>query len=173
MMKKEIRDEIEDIAPRLAEIGNHSPFCVPSSYFKKLTIDIETELESSEKGVPSNYFKDLSDQIIATAKTEIETRVISINVKKWVVAASISILFMASYFTMNTNAIANENQSFVLDVELEEAFNYLDHQDDLFMSEVLELSQVEMFDETFEELSQVEIDFLLYEIPLDDLDELL
>jgi hypothetical protein len=168
-MKKEIRDEIEDIAPRLAEIGNHNPFCVPSMYFEKLTIDIETELESSEKGVPSNYFKNLSDQIIATAKTEIETRVISINVKRWVAAASIAILFTASYFTMNTNV----NQSFVLDVELEEAFDYLDHQDDLFMSEVLELSQVEMFDETFEELSQVEIDFLLYEISLDDLDELL
>ena len=172
-MKKEIREELENIAPSLLEIGNQNPYSVPSMYFENMEIALDDELNKSEQSIPPNYFENLANQVVIKAKTEKPTRIISLNAKRWISAASIAIICVASYFTMNTNDLTIGNQSFVLDVELEEAFDYLADQDDLYISEVLELSEDGFFEETEDELYEEDIDFLLDEVRLDDLDDLL
>ena len=174
MMKKEIREELEQMAPNLLEIGNHNPFKVPPMYFENLVICLDDVSDIPQQGIPHDYFQNLTDQVITKANNEKSARIFSLNIKRWVAAASIAILCVASYFTMNTNEMAIDNQSFVLDVELEEAFDYLTDRGDIYISEILELTEEEFFDENEVELFDGEdIDFLLDEVTLDDLDELL
>jgi hypothetical protein len=172
MMKKEIQEELINIAPTLIEVGNKNPFRVPSMYFENLEVELKNELDNILKSVPSNYFENLSNRVLAKAKSEKPVRIISLIAKRWIAAASIGLICIASYFTKNTKNIA-ENQSFALEVELEEAFDYLDALDELNLSEVIGLSQDEILDEMGEDIYDVEIDFFLDEVTLDDLDELL
>ncbi len=172
-MRKDIREELENIAPNLLEIGNQNPYRVPAMYFENLEIALGDESKKLKQSIPSNYFENLADQVFIKAKNKNRTRIISLNAKRWAAAASIAILCVASYITMNTNDITIDNQSFVLDVELEEAFDYLADQDDLYTLEVLEWSEDEFFEETEEEFYDEDIDYLLDEVTLDDLDELL
>jgi hypothetical protein len=172
-MRKEIRDELENVAPNLLEIGNKNPYRVPALYFENLEKTLDDESKMSQQSIPSNYFENLADQVFIKAKKKNRTQIISLNAKRWVAAASIVIVCVASYITMNTNDITIDNQSFLLDEELEEAFDYLADQDDLYISEVLELSDVELFEGVEEEINEEDLDFLLDEVTLDDLDELL
>jgi hypothetical protein len=172
-MKKEIREELEKMAPTLLEIGNQNPYRVPPMYFENMEIVLNNVPDVSQQGIPNNYFENLANKVVIKAKTKKPVRIISLHAKRWMAAASIVIICVASYFTMNTNDTMSDNQSFVLDVEIEEAFDYLADQDELYFSEVLELSDGDFFEETEGELYGDDIDFLLDEVTLDDLDELL
>ena len=172
-MRKEIREEIENIAPNLLAIGNQNPYRVPHMYFDELEIALDDEFNKPQQLIPTNYFENLADQVVIKAKTKKPTRIISLIAKRWIAAASIAMLCVATYFMMDTNKVTLDNQSFVLDVELEEAFDYLTDQDDIYISEVLELSGDAIYEEIEVELYGEDIDFLLDEITLDDLDKLL
>ena len=169
-MKKEILEEIEHIAPCLVKIGNRNPFIVPNQYFENLRLEADRKLE---RNVPANYFENLSDEVLVKAKSKKSARIISLNAKRWMAAASIILLCTASYFTITANNRISENESFALDVELEEAFDYLADYDDIDLSEVIELGELELFDETELEFNDTEIDLFLDEVGLDDLNELL
>ena len=170
MMKREIYDEIKSIAPRLVEIGNNNPFVVPAFYFENL--ESEFDFSSKENNVPDSYFENLSNEVLSKARAKEPARVISINKQRWVAAASVVLLCVASYFTLSTSDTIEKSNSFAMEVELEEAFEFLTDYDDIFMSEVEELSQIELFDEEGEYLD-ADIDYLLDEVTLDDLDDLL
>ena len=170
MMKKEIYDEIATIAPHLAGIGNKNPFIVPDLYFENLEVEVDSSPEILS--VPDSYFENLSNEVLSKVKPKETAKVISINRRKWVAAASVVLLSVASYFTLSTSDTIDKSNSFAMEVELEEAFEFLTDYDDIFMSEVEELSQIELFDEEGEYLD-ADIDYLLDEVTLDDLDDLL
>lgn len=171
-MKKEVREEIENLAPNLLKTGNENPFSVPPKYFKELEISLES-LKEKNQNVPLDYFKNLPEQVISKSKLDKPARIVSFNYKHWIAAASIAVFCITSYITLNTSNVSVENQAFVLDVELEEAFDYLAEQDDLYISEVIKLTDDEFFEDIEEELDEEDLDYILDEITLDDLDELL
>ncbi len=172
-MKKEILQEIEHIAPRLLQIGNRNPFKVPDSYFENLGLEADKTVYNSDENVPDGYFENLSDEVLIKAKSDKSARVISLSAKRWIAAASIVLLCTASYFTISTHDSTGESESFALDVELEEAFDYLADNDDIDLSEILELGEFELIEEMEVEYNDMDIDLFLDEVGLDDLDELL
>ena len=167
-MKKEIRDEIEDLAPSLLNIGNRNPYEVPPSYFEDLSISYDRNND-----IPEDYFASLPDNILAEARGKEPAKVFVLNRKVWSVAASIILLCTVSFYTMlSTEPI--ENELFVLDLELEEAFDYLSSNDYIYMDDVLALGDIELWDDTEIELEENEdFDFMLDHATLDELDELL
>ncbi len=167
-MKKEIKDEITDIAPKLSEIGNRNPYRVPVSYFDELAIDLDTT-----QNVPEDYFTHLSDQVLSEVSAEKETKVFTINRRIWAAAASILLLCTVSFYTM-TSTQPSENELFVLDVELDEAFEYLTIGDDLYMYDVYELGDIELWEDTEVMLEEDrDLETLLDDATLDELDDLL
>jgi len=172
MMKKEILEEIENIAPNLVKIGNRNPFTLPEQYFENLELEEGVSVKSDMQKMPADYFINLSDEIIGMAKSKSTSRLISINAKRWLAAASVALLFVASYSLMNSSENIDENISFAQDIELEEAFDYLTGQDEIYMSEVLAFGQLDIFEKGDEEFNDMELDFILDEVSLDDLDDL-
>lgn len=171
-MKKEILEEIENIAPSLVKTGNRNPFLIPEQYFENFELQEDITVKSDIKKTPANYFINLSDEIIVKAKSKSTTRIISINAKKWLAAASVAILFVASYSLMNSSENIDESNSFAHDIEFEEAFDYLTGEDEIYMTEVYVLGELDIFDENEEEFSDVEFDYILDEVTLDDLNDL-
>lgn len=167
-MKKEIRDEIQDLAPSLLQIGNRNPYKVPAFYFADLHIGL-----AENQSVPDDYFATLSDHILEEARAESQAKVFLLNHKIWAVAASIILLCTVSFYTM-ISTDPSENDLFVLDVELEDAFDYLASSDDIYMDDVLEFGDIELWDDLEEDLQiEDDLDILLDHVTLEDLDEML
>lgn len=173
MMKKEIRDEIMDIAPGLVEIGNDNPYKVPSLYFEKL--EVERNVTASEKlELSENYFSSLTEKVIKESKSEKQTKIINFNVRRWTAAASVIAICMVSYFMMQQPEVASTNTSFVQDVEVEEALDYLREYEAIYAAEILDLSLIEVAEDAESiDFDEDYIDFLLDEVTLEALDELL
>ena len=168
MMKKEIREEIEYMAPGLLEIGNRNPYKVPPSYFDDLRIDFE-----ENQSVPNNYFENLSDQILEELSTKKSTNIFVLNRKIWTAAASIVLLCTVSFYTMFSNQ-SNENDLFVMDIKLDEAIEYLESNDELYMDDVYDLSDAEWWEDVdFESQEDEDLESLLEDVTLDELNDLL
>jgi len=169
-MKIEIKDEIIEIAPFLVAIGNKTPFVTPPMYFENLDLDM-SDLNPS---VPEDYFNQLTDKVISKAKTENRTKVIGLNVRKWIAAASIIGLSLVAYITMSSGEQSNINESYATDIELEEVLEYLIENDEINISEAMDLSQIEIFEDIeSDDIIEDDFDLILDEVTLEELDALL
>jgi len=171
-MKKEIIDELKEIGPSLSKIGNRNPFVVPEGYFEYMEL---SSLTSGDERLPDGYFDNLSDEILLKVESPTPVKIRTLNIRRWIAAASVALLCIASYLVIDSSSDADKSEAFALDIELEEAFDYLAEQDNNYLSDVIDFEQFELLEETefSEELDDSEIDLLLDEVTLDDLDGLL
>lgn len=170
-MKKEIREELKDIAPNLLSTGNDNPFTIPLKYFDNLNTKVKSD--DPPHDMPEDYFLQLTDEVLVKASPDKETRVIKLDIRKWVAAASIIGLCLFSYFSMMPSDETTINSAFAADIELEEALDYLIENNEIDISEAIALTQLDVFeDNEYEELEDEDLDYILDEMSLEALDEL-
>ncbi len=169
-MKRDIKDEIKEIAPRLLAVGNKNPYTVPPNYFENLTLDTT----GTNQSVPKDYFDGLTEKVMSEVKTEKQAKVFSLNIKKWVAAASIIGIGLVSYITMTTSDQSITSDTYAADIELEEALEYLIENDEINISDAIDLTQIDIFDEVeTEDMIGQEFEQILDEATLEELDALL
>jgi len=195
--KEEIRKELAEISPFLAELGLRPAFKVPKGYFEELP---ETILESvspladlkkaSAFSVPKDYFASLPDLVLDRVAPKHDTETIAEPVVKvpqssWLdeLINSVAVLFQPRYalrlaaaavvligsfvFIQNYNA-TNNNSLAAVDNNIIEAYGIsLDDLDDDDLSFLLEGEIAETELNLDEDLDDATIDELL-----NDLDEI-
>ncbi len=180
-MRNNTNKEIADIAPKLAAMEKQNPFLVPDGYFSNLenrVLDALDKKPSLVNTTPDGYFDSLSDRVLERVQAEENTRVIPFYKKRWLsIAASFIILLGAGYLLTSPSDTSIENTEFAFDIDPEEALEYLEENDNLYLTDLLSLDIYE--DEIMEEESELEdwddadIDELLEELNTEDLEELL
>jgi len=180
-MANKIDTEIFDIAPTLASLEKHNPFKVPEDYFQSLenkVLDAVDKKPILSASAPEGYFDNLSDQILNRIKAEEKTKVIPLYKRKWLtIAASVIILLGAGYLINTQPNLSNEDVEFVLDIEPEDALEYLIENDNLHLSDLMTFDLEEEDFITKEliitDFDDADIDELLNELDQDDLELLL
>jgi len=111
---------------------------------------------------------------MSEVKTEKQAKVFSLNIKKWVAAASIIGIGLVSYITMTTSDQSITSDTYAADIELEEALEYLIENDEINISDAIDLTQIDIFDEVeTEDMIGQEFEQILDEATLEELDALL
>jgi len=173
--------EIADIAPNLAAMKKQNPFLVPDGYFSSLenrVLDSLDKKPSLAHTTPDGYFDNLSDRVLERVQVENDTRVVPFYKKRWLsIAASFIILLGAGYLLTTPSDASIESTEFVFDIDPAEALEYLEENDNLYLTDLLSLEIYEddyMEEETeMEDWDNVDIDELLEELDTEDLEELL
>ena len=180
-MKDNIQSEIEEIAPLLASMDKKNPFMVPKGYFNFLenrTLVTLGKNPISAKKPPTGYFDNLSDQILERVSKEEQTKIIPIYRRTWLTIAASFLIVAGAIFVMNTqgNSIDN-NPEYVLEVEADEALDYLVANGDLYLSDLISLDiyEYDLNGETsnFEILEETDLDEFLNNLDQEDLEDLL
>lgn len=180
-MGNKIHNEIADLAPMLASLEKQNPFTVPKGYFTSLehrTLDAIDKKPNLIATTPEGYFDTLSDKVMEKIQEEKATKVVPLFRMKWVaVAASFLVLLCAGYL-MNTNSgIQSDDAGFAMEIEPEEALDYLIENENLYLSDLISLElyadDLEEDEANFMEFDDADIDELLNELDQEDLEELL
>ena len=180
-MGNKIYNEIADIAPMLASLEKQNPFTVPEGYFSSLenrTLDAIDKKPMLTSSPPEGYFDTLSDRILDKVHKEEKVSIIPLYRKKWLaIAASFIVLFCAGYLMTTQSGIDQNHEEFALEIEPEEALEYLIENENLYLSDLISLElyddEEEMEDSNFTEFDDADIDELLNELDQEDLEELL
>jgi len=181
-MGNKINKEIADIAPTLASLEKHNPFLVPDGYFDSLENRIFDSLDKKpvlDNALPDGYFDNLSDKVLERIKSEEkETRVVPLYRRKWLsIAASFILLLGAGYLISTQSDSINPNTEFALDVDLDEALEYLEENEDLYLSDLLSLDlsedDISIEEDEMTDFENTNIEELLDELEPEDLEELL
>lgn len=112
MKNKEVKKELEDIAPFLAELKAR----------KK---------ESKDDSIPEGYFEDFRANFFEQLKAETEeapiqsAKLISLSWRSIAVAASVAVLVI-SFLASNTFFNADDQANGFADLSMEDMYNYLD-----------------------------------------------
>ncbi len=174
-MKEEIKKEILDLSPELIEIGNRNPFLVPDGYWERLEGNIydATQLQNGKTSVPANYFENLANRVIAEAEVKPKTKIKTLSYLRWV-AASVAVIFAVGYFTLGNDNMNSNAEEFVLENEVEEAIDYLEEQDGIYLTDVLSFLDEDIFYEmeSNELYTDESFDSVLEELDDDQLEEL-
>ena len=168
--KKEILDELKDIAPFLSEMEKKDGFQVPENYFNELSDKILAELDLSEKVVapaPRESNPSWWDQLLEQISILFQPRV--------AVGFGVVLVLMVSLFLF-TNDGGEAQQGVLADVTAEEASQYiLDHIDDfeeeLLMEALADVEGEVSLDEM--NFDEAELNEYLDELTDSDLEELL
>jgi hypothetical protein len=154
---EEIRDELTNISPLLADVPKTFPFSAPDGYFEQLStqimqkIAVQEELESISPllaevpkefplSVPAGYFDQLTANILAEVKTP--AKVVPMRTYlKWAVAAGlIALISVGTLFFMQRQQSANtpvSNDNSLADVSDQAIVDYLQTHMDTFDKEEL------------------------------------
>lgn len=180
-MKDKIHNEIKEIAPTLASLEKKNPFIVPQGYFLSLenkTLDALGEKPIIGNTPPEGYFDSLSDQVLERVAREEKTKVIPFYKRSWLNIAASFIIVAGAIYLMNSHPTGIENTTeFAMDIEADEALDYLVESGDLNLSDLLSLDidEYDLANETsnFEIIEEADLDDFLNELDLDDLEDLL
>src|SRR2546421_668599 len=130
-------EELRDVAPAVANLGNYNLYSVPFGYFDSLPDSILCLIKLTEirlldpYSVPNNYFEKLS--IPAIEKSASKVISFGNNISKWVThAAAASVLFIVAATTYLYVTVHNRNSEKSLTIEQklarlndQEIINYL------------------------------------------------
>jgi len=171
-VEQHIIEEISDMAPTLIKIGRKNPYRVPEGYWSALEQNVLGDQPKNE--VPDHYFEGLADHVLAKVRAP-EAKVIKFNYRALIGIASVMLLGLFAYMTWPTDQ--SDIQSIAAVESAEEEFDFLIDEDQLQLTDVLDL----LDDEVFEDLEigntdDVEIDFLddeLYDYTEEELEDLL
>jgi len=180
-MENKIHSEIKEIAPILASMDKKNPFIVPEGYFSSLenkTLDALGKKPIIDKATPEGYFDNLSDQILERVSLEEKTKVIPLHKRTWLNVAASIILMTGAIYLMNTQTSGIDNTTeYVLDIEADEAFDYLVENEDLYLSDLLkyDIYNYDFDNETtdIQILEETDLDAFLNELDQEDLEDLL
>ncbi len=180
-MGNKIHKEIADIAPTLATLEKRNPFRVPEGYFDSLEHKVLDSLDKKpklEQSVPEGYFDNLSDMVMDRIREEEKTKVIPLYRRKWLsIAASLLILCGAGYLITNQSNTPTSNPEFALEIDPAEALEYLEENDNLYLSDLISLDfDVDDLSVEVSELSEFEdedFEDFLEELDPEDLEDLL
>ena len=180
-MKNNIHNEIKGIAPILASMDKKNPFLVPQGYFSSLeiqTLDRLGEKSNQANTTPEGYFENLPDQILKRVSEEKKTKVIPFYKRTWLtIAATFILVAGAVYFMDSPSNGIDENPEYALDIEADEALDYLVESGDLYLSDLLSLDiyEYELDNETtnFEIPEETDLDDFLNNLDQEDLEDLL
>lgn len=183
-MGNKTNKEIADIAPTLAGLEKQNPFRVPEGYFESLENRVLDSLDKKPiltASTPDGYFDKLSDSVMDRIKSEEKTKVVPLFSRKWIsIAASIVIILGVGYLAIfQKSGTESESVEFALaDIDPEEALDYLAENDNLYLSDLIDLDlyNEEDFDlenSDFSEMDDEELDQFLEELDPEDLEDLL
>lgn len=180
-MKNNIHKEIADIAPNLASIPKVNPFVAPEGYFYSLENHVLDAIDKKpilSNSTPDDYFNNLSERVLERVKSKEHTKVIPFYRKKWLSIAAAFIVLLGAGYLLNTQLNTTvENTEFVLDIDPEEALDYLVENDNFYLSDLLTLDayedEVTLDISDYTDLEDMDIDVLLNELDHEDLEDLL
>jgi hypothetical protein len=180
-MENKLNKEIADIAPLLASMDKQNPFKVPEGYFSSMENRLLDSIESKsvfQNTVPAGYFDHLAENVIEKIHADSHTRVIPMYKKRWLsIAASLIIILGAGYLLNAPSNTPDNTGELVLDIQPEDALEYLIENDNLYLTDLLNLNLLEedMLSETSNvtNFENTDIDILLNELDPEDLEELL
>ncbi|MEM9544770.1 MAG: hypothetical protein AAGA77_02290 [Bacteroidota bacterium] len=180
-MGNKIHNEIADIAPTLASLEKKNPFRVPEGYFDALEHKILDALDKKpvlEKTIPEGYFDNLTDIVLDRIKEEEKPKVMPLYQRKWLsIAASLLIILGAGYLITIQSGTATSGAEFALEIDLEEALDYLEENDNLYLSDLIGLDLDEedfsIGDSELSEFEDEEFEDFLEELDPEDLEDLL
>lgn len=174
-MREDIKKELLDITPHLAEVGNRNPFAVPEGYFTGLFASIGVEGDAIEVfEMPQGYFEKLHSEIMSKVAKP-EAKVITMQRKWWSVAASVAVLCCAAYLftTLSVpplDALAQVEE----EISVDESIDYLVTTGGLYTSELSDLIDEVDFDLMGLDVgTDVEVEYILTDAELELLEELL
>ena len=181
-MKNKPDIEIKDLAPSLYKLEKKNPFKVPDGYFEKLEHEvmhsvIDQSFERSE--IPENYFSTLQDKVIARIEEDQrKTKVIPLFNRKWLSIAAVFIFLLCVTYIINTNlSIENNSEAYALDIEVDEALDYLLENENLYLSDLVSLEYLTDEDvvgeEDFEDINEEDLEDFFNELDPEDLEDLL
>src|SRR6266536_2973786 len=146
-------EELRDIAPAVANLGNYNPYFVPLNYFDSLADSILslvklTEIRSAPNpySVPDDYFEKLSIPPIERTPAKVIT--IGNTIRKWVTyAAAAAVLFIVatmSYLYVSThNPDVEKNltsEQRLAKLNDQQIINYLKENEDIISGDVIPAS---------------------------------
>ena len=182
-MKHIIQEEIKDFAPRLASMEKTNPFDLPEGYFQNLNSEVLDSLGQtppSASDVPEGYFQNLSENVLKKIQEEEESaKVVPLFGRRWLgIAASMILLLGAGFLISKASYSEGETTQFALDIEADEALEYLLQNDELQLSELMSLEIVEeedipVDDDIYPELDDEELDDILDQLNPEELEQLL
>lgn len=174
-MKEEIKNELKDISLLLLKAGNRNPYTVPKGYWFDLESKVNQSLDLINEidDIPSDYFTNLTDRVLIEAKSE--AKILTLNYKKWIAAASVIIICFAGYLTLMEDKLdESAPKEFVLEMELEEAFDYLIDENGIYLSDALSIVDEDIFleEEPRNIFLEENIENVLEDLDVDQLEEL-
>lgn len=174
-MREDIRKELLDIAPHLAEIGNRNPFVVPEGYFEDLSVGNAAEGNTREASkMPAGYFETLHGEIMSKVAKP-EAKVITMQRKWWSVAASVAVICCAGYlFTTLSVPPLDTLAQVEEEIDVDESIDYLMTTGGLYTSELTDLIDEVDFDLMGLDVgTDAEVEYMLTDAELELLEELL
>lgn len=173
--------EILEIAPTLASLDKQNPFLVPDGYFTSLEnriLDAVDQQPILSNSLPIGYFDALSDKVLEKVQAEDKAKIIPFYKKKWLsIAASFIILLGAGYLISTQSYSPLEYDAFVLEIEPEEALDYLIQNENLYLSDLLSLdigeNDISINTNTITDLDNADLDDLLNSLDSEELEDLL
>ena len=180
-MKNNIHNEIKEIAPMLAGMDKKNPFVVPKGYFSSLenrTLDSLGKKSTLTNSTPEGYFDTLTDQILERVSQEEKTKVIPLYKRTWLTIAASFILVAGAIYLMNTQSDGiDNNPEYTLDIEADEALDYLVENGDLYLTDLLSLDiyeyNLDSEASNFDILEETDLDEFLNDLDQEDLEDLL
>lgn len=180
-MENKIYKEILEVAPTLASLDKRNPFKVPDGYFDTLrnrTLDAMDQKPILSESTPDGYFDNLADIVLEKAQAGKEVKIIPFYKSRWLaIAASFLVLFGAGYLITTQPQIEAANDEFALEIEAEEALDYLMENDNLYLSDLLTFDlyeeELNLEDSGITDLDDYNLEELLNELDPEDLEELL
>lgn len=180
-MKDKIKNELINIAPTLTSLDKNNPFKVPNGYFTSLgerTIDGLVKNTKSTQSLPIGYFEGLSDKVLEKVTQEKESKLIPLYKRNWfAIAASFLVLIGATYMIKSNLNTVEPSTEFALEIEPEEALDYLIENGDLYLTDLisLEIENLVLDEEidNFEIFEDTELNNFLNELDQADLEDLL
>lgn len=176
--KKEIKDELENLSPFLAEMKKKNSYKVPENYFAELSANVWEEVQKekvSTQPTPVATTPNWMEQVMQSIAVLFQPRMA-------LSLASVAVLLVAGIFWMNNNPIEVQTVAEGDGLTIEETTNYLaenidDFDTDLLMQIELEesdITDIYDYDQDFEDedLDAI-LDDLLKDINEDNFDELL
>jgi len=176
-MREEIKKEIEELSPLIAEIGNKRGFKVPDGYFDELSSKMTSKtVDFDSNGLPSGYFDKMQEEVLVKMHREeaATTKIISLRKIISVAAIFIGIGFVGIlvFLQLNDSMNVNDNSLAFNDIDNASLVEYLDGQNALDYSEMVDDELLDFVNSNpyFEENIDDELIDIIDEIDLDDLD---
>ena len=128
--------------------------------------------------VPEEYFSSLPDKVIGRIQEDKQPKVIQLFNRQWLaIAATLVFLFSAIYMIQTNINTENTIEEYSLDIEVDEALDYLLENENLYMSDLISLEYIPEEDlenqEDYDEYYEEDLEDFFNELEPEDLEDLL